>query len=175
MHIKFVCCALLYMCIYIYISLIAVLPWEIAMILQKLLNAHLCTCCFLKDALGETPRVRQIWTLSVLKNKPSHSMWDRHPDNPSVCGLCKHCLCLHELQKSDYYLFFRNMKICWDACHSYSVYLQWPQKCLDTHTLHMRFTHYTYYYMFSDLPLQGLNIRQVIYYSLMVVSKHFSV
>ncbi len=104
------------------------------MILQKLLNAHLCTCCFLKDALGETPRVRQIWTLSALKNKPSHSMWDRHPDNPSVCGLCKHCLCLHELQKPDYYLFFQNMKICWDACHSYSVYLQWPKKCLDTHT-----------------------------------------
>jgi len=27
---------------------------EIAVILEKLLNAHLCTCCFLKDALGET-------------------------------------------------------------------------------------------------------------------------
>lgn len=77
-----------------------------AMILEKLLNAHLCTCCFLKDALGETPRVRQIWTLSALKNKLSHSTWDRQPDNPSVCGLCKHWLCLHELQKPDYGLFF---------------------------------------------------------------------
>ncbi len=92
------------LCLIIYINkLIAVLPWEIAMILEKLLNAHLCTCCFLKDALGETPRVRQIWTLSALKNKLSHSMWDSHPDNPSVCGLCKHCLCLHELQKPDYF------------------------------------------------------------------------
>lgn len=114
------------------------LPWEIAVILEKLLNAHLCTCCFLKDALGETPRVRQIWTLSALKNKLSHSMWDRHPDNPSVCGLCKHGLCLHEPQKPDYCLFFLNMKICWDAfmgCHSYFIYLQWPQKCLDTFIL----------------------------------------
>ncbi len=53
------------------------------------------------------------------------------------------------------------------------------EKSVWTHILlHMRFTHYTYYYMygmFSDLPLQGLNIRQVIYYSVMLVSKINSV
>lgn len=127
-------------CLIIYIyrtNLFAVLPWKIAVILKKLLNAHLCTCCFLKDALGETPRVRQIWTLSALKNKLSHSLWGRHQDNPGVCGLCKHWLCLHGLQKLDYclFFFFLNMNICWDAfmgCHSYSVELQWPQKCFDT-------------------------------------------
>ncbi len=139
------------LCLIIYINkLIAVLPWEIAMILEKLLNAHLCTCCFLKDALGETPRVRQIWTLSALKNKLSHSMWDRHPDNPSVCGLCKHCLCLHELQKPHYYLFFfseyENMLRC--LSFKFCVLAVTAKVFGHTYILHMRITHYTYYYTY---------------------------
>lgn len=107
-------------------NLFAVLPWEIAVILEKLLNAHLCTCCFLKDALGETPRVWQIWTLSALKNKLSHSLWDRHPDNPSVCGLCKHLLCLRELQKPDYCLFskYEHMLGCF---HGLAFIFRWVE------------------------------------------------